>query len=101
MDEAAATIRATLAGSGYLLDPHTATAMHVANLHAAGDVPMIVLGTAHPAKFPSAVEEACGIAPALPEWLSGLMEREEKYTVLPSDLKTVEDHIGRLTRAAR
>ncbi|WP_394890792.1 threonine synthase [Mesorhizobium sp. AaZ16] len=101
MDEAAATIQATLAGSGYLLDPHTATAMHVANLHAAGDVPMIVLGTAHPAKFPAAVEEACGVAPALPEWLSGLMEREEKYTVLPSDLKTVEDHIGRLTRAAR
>jgi threonine synthase len=101
MDEAAATIRATLAGSGYLLDPHTATAMHVANLHAAGDVPMIVLGTAHPAKFPAAVEEACGVTPALPEWLSGLMEREEKYTVLPSDLKTVEDHIGRLTRAAR
>ncbi|HEV2899941.1 MAG TPA: threonine synthase [Pseudaminobacter sp.] len=101
MDEAAATIRATLAGSGYLLDPHTATAMHVANLHAAGDVPMIVLGTAHPAKFPAAVEEACGVAPALPEWLLGLMEREEKYTVLPSDLKTVEDHIGRLTRAAR
>jgi threonine synthase len=101
MNEAAKTIRATLAGSGYLLDPHTATAMHVANLHAAGDVPMIVLGTAHPAKFPSAVEEACGVAPALPEWLSGLMEREEKYTVLPSDLKTVEDHIGRLTRAAR
>jgi threonine synthase len=101
MDEAAATIRATLAGSGYLLDPHTATGMHVANLHAAGDVPMIVLGTAHPAKFPSAVEEACGVVPALPEWLSGLMEREEKYTVLPSDLKSVEDHIGRLTRAAR
>jgi threonine synthase len=101
MAEAAATIRATLAGSGYLLDPHTATAMNVANLHAAGDVPMIVLGTAHPAKFPSAVEEACGVTPELPEWLSGLMEREEKYTVLPSDLKMVEDHIGRLTRAAR
>jgi threonine synthase len=101
MDEAAATIRATLAGSGYLLDPHTATGMHVANLHAAGDVPMIVLGTAHPAKFPSAVEEACGVTPELPEWLSGLMEREEKYTVLPSDLKMVEDYIGRLTRAAR
>jgi threonine synthase len=101
MDTAAATIRATLAGSGYLLDPHTATAMNVANLHAAGDVPMIVLGTAHPAKFPSAVEEACGVTPALPEWLSGLMEREEKYTVLPSDLKMAEDYIGRLTRAAR
>jgi threonine synthase len=101
MENTASTIRKTLAGSGYLLDPHTATAMHVASLHAAGDVPMIVLGTAHPAKFPSAVEEACGVVPALPEWLSGLMEREEKYAVLPSDLRMVEDHISRLTRAAR
>ena len=56
MAETAATIRATLAGSGYLLDPHTATAMHVADAHATGDVPMVVLATAHPAKFPAAVE---------------------------------------------
>ncbi|MBA3446710.1 MAG: threonine synthase [Pseudaminobacter sp.] len=101
MNETAAAIRNTLAASGYLLDPHTATAVHVGNLHTVDDVPMIVLGTAHPAKFPSAVEEACGVAPALPEWLSGLMEREENFTVLPSDLKMMEDHVSRLTRAAR
>jgi threonine synthase len=100
IDEAAATIRETLQHSGYLLDPHTATAMHVARRHAGGS-PMVVLATAHPAKFPAAVEAACGRVPALPEWLGGLMEAEERYTVLPSDLKMVEDHVSRHARAAR
>lgn len=101
MDEVAATIRTTLAASGYLLDPHTAAAVHVAAGKAAGEVPMVVLGTAHPAKFPAAVEAASGVSPALPAWLGGLMNAEEKYTVLPSDLKMVEDYLGRHTRAAR
>ncbi|MER9235195.1 threonine synthase [Mesorhizobium sp. M0622] len=101
MDEVAATIRATLAASGYLLDPHTAAAVHVAAGKAAGEVPMVVLGTAHPAKFPAAVEAASGVSPALPAWLDGLMTAEEKYTVLPSDLKMVEGYVGRHTRAAR
>ncbi|MER9678370.1 threonine synthase [Mesorhizobium sp. M0184] len=101
MDEVAATIRTTLAASGYLLDPHTAAAVHVAAGKVAGEVPMVVLGTAHPAKFPAAVEAASGVSPALPAWLGGLMSAEEKYTVLPSDLKMVEDYLGRHTRAAR
>lgn len=62
---------------------------------------MVVLGTAHPAKFPAAVEAACGISPALPAWLSGLMEADEAFTVLPSDLKMLEDHISHRARAAR
>ena len=101
MDEAAATIRSTLQKSGYLLDPHTATALHVARDTVSAGVPMIVLATAHPAKFPAAVEAASGIAPALPDWLKGLMEKPENFTVLPSDLKMVEDHVSRHARAAR
>ncbi|MEO9339957.1 threonine synthase [Mesorhizobium sp. SB112] len=100
MEETAKTIRDTLEKSGYLLDPHTAAAVHVAH-ETQGSTPMVILGTAHPAKFPAAVEAACGVVPALPEWLSGLMEREERFTVLPSDLKMVEDHIVRHARAAR
>jgi threonine synthase len=100
MDEVAATIRSTLDASDYLLDPHTAAAMHVAVAKGTNAVPMVVLGTAHPAKFPAAVEEACGVSPALPAWLGGLMTAEEKYTVLPSDLKMVEDYVSRHTRAA-
>ena len=101
VDQSAATIRATLKHSGYLLDPHTATAVHVAHNKPPGDAPMIVLATAHPAKFPDAVEDASGSRPALPDWLAGLMNAEEKYTVLPSDLKMVEDYISRRARAAR
>jgi threonine synthase len=98
--EIAATIRATSERSGYLLDPHTAAAAHVARAHR-GSAPMVILGTAHPAKFPAAVTAACGLSPNLPSWLAGLMDREEKYTVLPSDLKMVEDYVGRHARAAR
>ncbi|MCT7373552.1 threonine synthase [Chelativorans salis] len=99
VDETAATIRATLEQSGYLADPHTATALKVARTHALPGETVVVLSTAHPAKFPEAVNEACGVTPSLPAWLKGLMEKEEVYTVLPSDLKMVEDHINRHTRA--
>ncbi len=101
MDEVAATIRSTLETSNYLLDPHTAAAVHVAAGKVDGAVPMVVLGTAHPAKFPAAVEAACGVSPALPAWLGSLMSADEKYTVLPSDLKMVEDYVSRHSRAAR
>ena len=99
--EVAAAIRSTLEASNYLLDPHTAAAMHVAVGKAVSAIPMVVLGTAHPAKFPAAVEEACGVSPTLPAWLGSLMSADEKYTVLPSDLKMVEDYVTRHTRAAR
>jgi threonine synthase len=101
VDEAAETIRSTLKANGYLLDPHTATAVHVARRNASPETPMIVLSTAHPAKFPDAVEAACGVRPALPAWLAGMMDAEERYTVLPSDLKMVEDYISCRARAAR
>jgi threonine synthase len=101
MAEAADTIRTTLKASGYLLDPHTATAVHVARQKAVQETPMVVLATAHPAKFPAAVEAACGLVPVLPDWLAGMMDAEERFTVLPSDLKMVEDYISRRARATR
>ncbi|TWG89665.1 threonine synthase [Mesorhizobium sp. J18] len=100
MEQTAATIREVREKSGYLLDPHTATAVRVARAQPASKTPMVVLATAHPAKFPDAVAEASGIVPTLPDWLAGLMEREEEFTVLPSDLKMVEDHISRRVSAA-
>ena len=99
--DTAATIDGMLKDSGYLIDPHTATAVKVAREQDASATPMIILSTAHPAKFPAAVADACGVTPALPAWLSDLMEREEKFTVLPSDEKMLEDHVSRHTRAAR
>ena len=99
--QTAATIRETLVGSGYLLDPHSAAAVSVARRREKSDTPMVILATAHPAKFPAAVLAACGIDPSLPAWTGDLMARHEKFTVLPSDLKMVEDHVSRHARAVR
>ena len=99
--EAAGTIRHVYEKSGYLLDPHSAIGLHVARQQPKSATPMVVLATAHPAKFPAAVEEACGVHPALPVWLSDLMQRHETFTELPSDLKIVEDHVSNHARAAK
>lgn len=97
MAAVASTMAAELANSGYLLDPHTATAVHVA-ASASSASPIIILGTAHPAKFPDAVEQATGVRPGLPAWLNDLMSRPEKFDVLPSDVKLVEDYVESRTR---
>jgi len=94
-----ATIKGELAEAGYLLDPHTACAVHVADTLPAGTA-TVILGTAHPAKFPDAVEKACGVRPALPAWLGDLMSKAERFDVLPSDAKIVEDYVSHRTRAA-
>jgi threonine synthase len=64
-------------------------------------IPMIVLGTAHAAKFPDAMEAACGLRPPLPDWLSGLLELPERVVPLAADQIEVERHILSLSRAAR
>ncbi|MCL6706215.1 threonine synthase [Pseudomonas sp. R2.Fl] len=97
--QVAATIRETLKETGYLLDPHTACGVHVAKKHEKPNTPMITLATAHPAKFPKAVQAASGIDPALPSWLGDLMDREERFTVLDAELKTVETFVGEHARA--
>ena len=99
--ETAATIASVLKQDGYLLDPHSAIGVKVARENADTSSPMVVLATAHPAKFPDAVKDACGVSPALPAWLSDLMERKEHFTRLQNDLKVVEDHIRSHSRAAK
>jgi threonine synthase len=100
--ESAATIRAWMREAGYCADPHTAVALAVAEKEARDPaVPMVVLSTAHPAKFPDAVNAACGIAPALPDWLADLAERPERVTVLPADQAAVERFVLSASRAAR
>ena len=101
MAETARTIRRFLDEDGYLADPHTATALGVARRNADPATPMVVLATAHPAKFPAAVREASGITPELPAFLADLMQRKENFATLPSDPKMLEDYILRHARAAR
>jgi threonine synthase len=88
--------------SGAVIDPHTAVAVHAARRALARDraTPMIVLSTAHPAKFPDAVERAIGRRPALPEHLEDLMRRKERFTVLPNDRGAVARFVRERARAA-
>jgi threonine synthase len=100
--ETAATIRTTLRETSRLVDPHTAVGLAVAEKEQRDpSMPMIVLGTAHPAKFPDAVEAACGVRPALPEWLADLPARRERATAMPVDQGAIERFILAASRAAR
>jgi threonine synthase len=101
-EETAAAIRTMLRETGYLIDPHTAVAVAVAEKETRDPaVPMVVLGTAHPAKFPDAMAAACRVRPPLPDWLSDLRERPERATLLGADPLEVERHILSKSRAAR
>jgi threonine synthase len=88
-DETRAAIARTFAGTGELLCPHSAVGVHVAEHHP-GPEPMVTLATAHPAKFPDAVEAATGIRPALPPRMADLFDRPERVTRVPNDLAAIE-----------
>ncbi|MQY43112.1 threonine synthase [Epibacterium sp. SM1969] len=92
-EETLATIKSEYADSGELLCPHGAVGVKVANEHRKSDVPMITLATAHPAKFPAAVEKASDVHPPLPSRMSDLYERSERLTRISNDLGALEDHI--------
>ncbi|MFN7114264.1 MAG: threonine synthase [Alphaproteobacteria bacterium] len=79
----------------YVVDPHTAVGIGVAQdwKRAHPDAVMVTLATAHPAKFPDAVKAATDVAPDLPAHLAGLMTRDERYDILPADLPRVQDYI--------
>ena len=87
--------------SGYLMDPHTAIGLDAArHSRSTIETPMVVLATAHPAKFPDAVKQAgYPTNPALPTHMADLFEREERFTVLDNDETTVRqfiaDHLSR------
>jgi len=101
-EEVAATIRTVRRETGNFVDPHTAVGIAVAEKESRDPaVPMVVLSTAHAAKFPDAVEAACGARPPLPDWLCDLSERPERVTVLPADQSAVEHYVLATCRAAQ
>ncbi len=93
MDDPAtlAEIRRLHTTAGYLADPHTAIGIAAARAHMPHHgIPMVAMATAHPAKFPDAMEQATGHRPALPPALADLYDRPERYTSLPADLRTIQ-----------
>jgi threonine synthase len=95
-DEATLGIIAdTYATTGVLIDPHTAVGVGAARAcPSERGVPMVTLATAHPAKFPDAVERATGVRPPLPAHLADLLDRPERTATLPNDLAKVEAFVA-------
>jgi threonine synthase len=96
LDDAAtkSVIGALFSASGMLVDPHTAIGIAGADrCRDTDDAPMVAVATAHPAKFPDAVEAATGMRPPLPERLADLLDRPERYHILKADLPSVQAHI--------
>lgn len=82
--------------TGLLIDPHTAVGLGVACRQRRDPrIPMVCMATAHPAKFPDAVQAATGIRPELPPWLANLNERSERFVIMPNDLAAIKAHIRR------
>ena len=80
--------------TGELVDPHTAIGVAAGRARRKDRaVPMIALATAHPAKFPDAVEAATGVRPPLPARLSDLLDRKEKYTIFNNNLDSIEQFV--------
>ena len=94
-DDATLAVIADLHGrTGYVADPHTAVGIgagRAARRHP--DLPLVCLATAHPAKFPDAVERAIGVRPDPPERLAAVLDRPERYEVLPADVEAVAAHV--------
>jgi threonine synthase len=91
-DEMALAMRWAQERAGQILDPHTAIGLAAARM-ADLDVPIVTLATAHPAKFPDAVERATGVRPGLPSRLGSMFDREERYDVLPATVEAVRAYV--------
>lgn len=94
-----AVIRDLWETTGELLDPHSAIGVEAGRKTCDAQVPMVCLATAHPAKFPAAVEQASGHHPALPERLADLFERPERCDVLPNDVAAIERFVAEKVEA--
>lgn len=92
-DDVAAMIRETWQRARLMIDPHTAVGLVAARALGGGGGPVVTLATAHPAKFPDSVVDACGEAPLPHPRLSGIMDRDERLTVLPADAAAVRRHV--------
>lgn len=92
-DETSGAIRSTYSRTGEVICPHTAVGVKVAEDQTPSPTPMITLATAHPAKFPDAVEAATGIRPPLPNRMADLYQRSERITQVANDLVAIEELI--------
>ncbi len=99
-DETARTIVATLNETGQLIDPHTAVAVGALR-HVALEGPVVVLSTAHAAKFPEDVARISGAQPALPRGVASLGDRPERFDRLPAEADTIKAYVRAFAEGRR
>ena len=75
-----------------ILDPHTAVGYGVLNKISSEGI-NVVLATAHPCKFPEAINKAIGLKPNLPKELDYIMSAKENYDLIPNNLDKIKNHI--------
>ena len=80
--------------TGYILDPHTATGVKAGKDLSGGECPVICLATAHPAKFPTAVNQAIGKDPNRPASLDGLEDREKRCEIIEAKTDTIKSYLA-------
>ena len=97
-EQTLAEIARVYADCGMLIDPHTAVGTAAARQQRRDGLPVVTLATAHPAKFPDAVQRATGVRPSLPPHLADLLERPERTSVLPNDLAAVQAFVRHVAR---
>jgi threonine synthase len=101
-EEAGEAMRRLAAEAGYTVEPHTACALvALAKTTSRGPTPRIVLATAHPAKFPDAMEKITGERPQLPGRLAPLMSRSERFAALPNDAAAVKRFVESRARGLK
>jgi threonine synthase len=93
--ETARTILATLNETGELVDPHTAVGLAAAARIGPANraTPLVALSTAHPAKFPEAVEAAAGVAPPVPASVARMAERPERFEPIAADVEAAKAYV--------
>ncbi len=97
-EQTLSTIRDFHARTGYVLDPHTAVGVKAARELTDGDVPVVCLATAHPAKFGDAVKQAIGTGPDMPASLAGIESREKRCEIIDADTATIKSYLASHSR---
>lgn len=98
-DETLELMRFLANDTGEVLDPHSAIGVGAGRKAAIRTgSPMVALATAHPAKFPDAVEKATGSRPALPPHLADLFERPERFEIIANDIAQVRAYVSEFAK---
>ncbi|GAA3649370.1 threonine synthase [Microbacterium marinilacus] len=92
-DDRIETIRSVHAGSGDIIDPHTADGVKVAREHVEDGVPMLVLETAKPEKFAETIHEALGVQLEYPAELHAMLAAPQHVTEMADDAQQLRAFI--------